>query len=505
MKRIRILLSLLVALSCVTACGGGAHEIPEYPPFEPLVGGDEEPSEEEPPTREPPPVSGPTTDVRFPTIAHRTVRGLAVDVVENHALPTAHLVFVVRSGSDSDPESLPGLASFVAQMLKEGTRTKSAEALAGAFDEIGARYSVAADQESIYVAVSVLSDQLPAALSLMAEMITQPAFDATELGKLKRRERDRLELESQDPNWLGRRALRRELYGDHPYGHVDTTPRAVEQVRREDLVAWHRAHFVPSNCLLVAGGDVEPDAFATQLGRAFRSFRGGTAPEVTFPTLPARTGRSIVVVDRPGSVQSSIRVANLAIRRSSPDYVPLTVANHVLGGGANARLFVDLREQRGLTYGAYSAVIELTEIAPFAASTAVRTAVTVEALSGIFEHLERIRTSPIPEDELAFAQRYLADSFPLQIDTPAKVVHLLAQQRIFGLPEGYWDHYRSAIAEVTPETALAAAQAYIRPSEAVVVIVGESSAFAEDLTAFGPVRVVDADFATLRELPARAP
>lgn len=504
MKLSRLAISAIL-LALAAACGrSSATDIPEYPPFEPLVesSGDEGTDEEAP--REPPPESAPPRDVSFPEVTHlRTSNGLTLDVVERHDLPVVHLLFVVRSGSDSDPADLPGLSAFVTQMLKEGTRGKTSSELASAFDEIGARLAVYSDQESIYLQVAVLTDQLGASLSLLAEMITQPSFDGTELEKLRRRERDRLTMAAQDPNWLGRRALRRELYGDHPYGRVDTTLDVIGRITQANLVAFHRAHFVASNCFLVVTGDVSATAFAQSAGRAFRRLGRGNAPALEFPALPARTGRQIVVVDRPGSVQSSIRVSNLAIPRNSPDYVPLTVANHVLGGGANSRLFVDLRERRGLTYGAYSGIVELTEVAPFAVSTAVRTSVTAEALRGIFEHLDRITSEQVPEDELAFARRYLADSFPLQIDTSGKVAQLIAQERIFRLPEGYWDHYRSSIGEVTAEQALEVAQRNIRPAEAVVVVVGESSAFADDLAEFGPVRVTDADGRTLREIPAR--
>ena len=244
-------------------------------------------------------------------------------------------------------------------------------------------------------------------------------------------------------------------------------------------------------------GDIR---FRTLATRAFGRLRRATAPAEVFPAIPPRSGRTVTIVDRPGSVQSVIRVGNLAIARNAADFVPLTVANHVLGGGANSRLFVDLRETRSLTYGAYSAVVELRHEAPFAVATSVRTPVTAEAIGAIFEHLTRITTEAIPEDELRFAQRYLADSFPLQIDTPGKIVHLVAESRVFGLPDTYWDTYRTALTAVTPDEALAAATRHIRPDDAAIVVVGESSEFAESLRTYGPVRIIDADGQLIREL-----
>jgi len=496
----RISLGFLV--SFLAACGGsGANILPEYPPFEPEETPEETAGAEV--EREAPPASGESRDVHFPPVVHRTIaNGLTLDVIESHTLPVAHVTLLIASGSDSDPENLPGLSSFVADMLKEGTRRKTSAQLAEAFDAIGARYNVHATQESLSIDVSVLIDELPAALALVAEMVTTPAFDATELEKLKRRERARLTMQLQDPNFLARRAIRAELYGSHPYARIDTTLEAIDRLRREDLIAWQRANIVPANSTLIVAGDLDAAGFATTATRTFRTFRGGAAPTITFPAVPTRTGRTVIVVDRPGSVQSVIRVGNLAIPRNSPDYVPLTVANHVLGGGANSRLFVDLRERRGLTYGAYSSVTESTEIGPFAVGLAVRTQVTTDAVAGVFEHLERIVAEPVTADELHFAETYLSDSFPLQIDTPRKVVQLVCESHIFQLPEGYWDSYRSAIVQVTAEQALEAARRNVRPAEAVVIVVGESSAFAESLARFGAVRVVDVDGHVIREFAA---
>lgn len=496
---------LALTFALVAGCAGGdVSRLPEYPPFLP------DPSLEEPteapmaePERTPPPESGPATDVRFPARAERTLpSGLVVDVVDGYTLPVVHVALVVRSGLASDPANRPGLASFVADMLREGTRRKTSAQLAAAFDDLGIRYSVSAGAETTTISLAMAEEQLDAGLALLAEMVTEPRFDAAELEKLRRRERDRLRMADEDPNVLARRAVRAELYGpQHPYGHFDATLASVDAVTRDDLVAFHRAHYVGGNANLVVVGRPAVAAVLRAAERHLGRLPTGSAPALAFPEARPRTDRQIVVVDRPGSVQTVIRVANVAIARNDADYVPLSVANHVLGGGANARLFVDLREQRGLTYGAYSSVGELRQPAPFAVATAVRTAVTTEALSGIFDHLRRMTTEPVPEDELTFASRYLSDSFPLQIDTPAKIVSMIVDQRFFGLPTDVWDTYRTQVREVTAEQALAVAQRAIRPDQSLVVLVGESSAFVDALPAFGPVRVVDPAGTVLRELP----
>ncbi len=182
---------------------------------------------------------------------------------------------------------------------------------------------------------------------------------------------------------------------------------------------------------LVAVGAVNGDDVQRSAARAFARWRRGEVPEPTYADPPARTAREIVLVDRPESVQSVIYVGNLALERSSPDYVPLRVANQVLGGSAASRLFMDLRERRSLTYGAYSRVGEAVKVAPFSAYASVRNEVTGQAMSGFFEHLDRIVAEPAPPDELGDAKRYLSDRFPLDIDTPGKIAYLVADLRVY--------------------------------------------------------------------------
>jgi Zn-dependent M16 (insulinase) family peptidase len=209
-----------------------------------------------------------------------------------------------------------------------------------------------------------------------------------------------------------------------------------------------------------------------------------------------------VLVDRPESVQSVILVSNIALARTSPDYVPLLVANQVLGGSAASRLFMDLRERQSLTYGAYSSVEEGLQPQPFRASAAVRNEVTAQALKAFFEHLDRITTEPAAESELADAKRLLVDSFPLHIETPGEIAGLVSDLRTYGFPDNYWDGFRSQIQAVTPQQALAAAKQYIRPSSGLVVVVGRAAAVRETLASYGAVKVFDTDGKLVVATPA---
>jgi zinc protease len=483
----------LLSLLLVTACGGGATQAPAAHGTTPA---NTTTVEVQPPPagKQPPPASGERRDVKFPAIARATTSsGLELNTVEIDTLPIVRIRLVVRSGSASDPEGMPGIASLTASMLKEGTKKKSSAKLAEAVDFLGASLSVGNDEDSMAIDFQALAEHFDIALDLVAEVALSPAFAEDELAKLKKRELARLSLQSQDPHFLAAREFRKALYGAHPYAHIDTTEAVVKKVKTADLKSWHKAAFVPGNAFLVVTGAVSSDRVKTSAERAFGKWTGKVTPAAAPAAPPAPTARSVYIVDRPESVQSMIYYGNLALPRNDPAYIPLTVVNQVLGGSASSRLFMDLREKRSLTYGAYSDFDDFVQVAPFSAMAAVRTEVTAQAVAAFTEHLERIVKEKAGESELIDAKRYLTDRFPLRIETAGKIAGLVSELREFNLPDDYWDKFRASIEGVSAEQALEAAQRYIRPSQSTLVVVGKAAAFKPALEAYGPVTVVDTD------------
>lgn len=447
----------------------------------------------EPDQSEPPPPA-PPEDLTLPPVEIVGLdNGLQVNTIVADGLPVVYATLVVRSGAESDPERLPGLSGLVAQMLKEGTTERSAAELAEEIEFLGADLWASSDEENTYVGIRALAEHFDVAMQLLSEVAGKPAFEPSELAKLKRRELDRLALAEREPRYIARRAFYRALYGSHPYGTVDTTPQAVKRLRRQDLVRWHRNHFVGRNSFLVVVGRVEPAVVAEVAEETLGTWKAGKRAVPAYDRPPRPEDRRILVVDRPGSVQSVIYMGNLAIPRDSREWIPLMVANQVLGGSAASRLFMDLRERRSLTYGAYSAVAERVDVGPFVAYSSVRTEVTTEAVAAFFDHLKRIHQEPVEGQELANAKRYLSDSFPLRVDTPGKLVDLVVDLRTFGLPSDYWDNYRKWIRSTSSSEAHYVARANIRPHETLVVIVGQAADFAESLSEFGPVTVLSPD------------
>ena len=486
--RFRLVVVGLFALSLLNACGGSKGSAGA----EPETAKDAQAKAQ--PEREPPPKPSEPRDMSLPPVQVANLdNGLQINTIVTDQLPVVYATLVVRSGGESDPAKLPGLAGLVAQMLKEGTTKRSSAAIAEEIEFLGADLWANSDEENTYVGVRALAEQFDVVLAILAEVAGTPAFSNKELEKLKRRELDRLALSEREPRYIARRTFYRQLYGKHPYGTVDTTPQAVKRVRRQDMVRWHREHFVGKNSFLVVAGDIDPDHVAESAKKTFGVWNTGKRSAPTYGEPPKRTDRNILVVDRPGSVQSVIYVGNLAIARANREWIPLMVSNQVLGGSAASRLFMDLREKRSLTYGAYSSVGERVDIGPFVAYASVRTEVTTEAIGAFFEHLERIHLEPAEPEELVNAKRYLSDSFPLKVDTPGKLSELVVELRTFGLPDDYWDRYREAIRKTSASEAQYVARSYIRPRDSLVVIVGQAADFAQSLQQFGPVTVVSPD------------
>lgn len=440
----------------------------------------------------PPPRKG--REIEFPSVHTTTLRsGLELNFVEYRALPVLYLRLVIDTRGVPSAERAAGLRRASARMLREGTARRTSAEIADAIEFVGGDMGVEVGHDNVSLSYRVLPDHATIALELLAELVREPSYPADELEKYKRRELDRLAVSITDPSWLVSRAFYSELYGPHPYAVTDITPDAVRSLDRGAVASFHHKTFVGKAAFLVAVGDVQREAFTGLVERVFGGWDSGAPAATTHATPPARTGREIVLVDRPSSVQSVLYLGNLALRRRDDDYIPLRVANQVLGASASSRLFLDLREKRSLTYGAYSRIDEMADISPFRASASVRNEVTGEALGAFFENIERWRKEPATVDEMQNARTYLTGVVPIYMETPSSIASMIAVQRSLDLPRDYWSTYRGKIASVTAEHALAAAAKYVHPDQMLVVVVGKAEAVEPALRSFGPVRVVPAE------------
>src|SRR6266478_2829794 len=428
----------------------------------------------------PPPL--PPHPIVIPT-ARETVltNGLTVLVVEEPRLPLVSYRLALRAGTAYDPVKLPGLTDMVAGLLPEGTESKTSRQLADEVARMGASLTAGANSDYTIVAASALTKFRDNILDLMAEVILNPSFPENEVELAKQNTKESLRQQRAQPSFLAVEMVSRIMFGSHPYAVVAPTPESLDRLKRDDFVQFHRTNFVPNNGVFIIVGDVRFDELLPRLEALFSGWKKGAELQTDFPTPPVRTKRSAYVIDRRGSAQSNIVIANSGITRTSPDYFPMLLMHTVLGATASSRLFMNLREEKGYTYGAYSNLDARRTAGTFRATAEVRTPVTGDSLKEFFYELNRIRTEPVSEKEILDAKSYLTGVFPIRLETQEGLIDQLVQIKMFGLPDNYLNTYRSQIQSVTREQIRAVALKYVKPDEAAIVIVGDGNQLSEQI------------------------
>jgi zinc protease len=432
--------------------------------------------------------------IRFPQFTETTLpNGLRILVVENHALPVANLNLYVRSGSSSDPADRLGLAQMTATLLDKGTATRTAVQIAETVEGVGGSIGAGADQDNVTASVGVLSDQLPLAFELLSDVVLRPSFPQQELETARAQQLAALRAALGTPGTLASRMFERQVYGaSHPYGRR-SNPQTVAALTRDDVAAFHRAHFVPANALLVVSGDVTPAQAQEMARRWFGAWSGGAAPQDAYPTPPARQRAEIYLVHRPNSVQSSLYVGHVGLQPDDPDYYAVQVLNMVLGLGGDSRLEEILRAEHGWTYSARSRFSRLSGGGAFSASSDVRSAVTDSALAELMVQLRRIREETVTQPELDRAKSFLVASFPSTVETPSQAAGQLATTRLLGLPAEHLTQYAQRVGAVTAADVQRVAREYLQPERAVLVVVGDATQVLEKIRPIAPVSVFDVE------------
>jgi zinc protease len=407
--------------------------------------------------------------------------GLVVIVVEDTRLPLVSYRLALRTGDAHDPSGLPGLMDMLTGLLTEGTESRTSREIADEVARLGATLQAGANSDYTTVAASSLATFSDNILELMADVALRPIFPANEVELAKQNTKESLKQQRAQPSFLAGEMVARIMFGEHPYHVTAPTPESVDATTRERLIDFHRATFLANNAVLFIAGDVEQNSILQKVEHLFGSWQPGVVPGDDFPAPPERTSRSAYVVDRPGSAQANIVISNAGITRTSPDYFPMLVMHTVLGANASSRLFMNLREDKGYTYGAYSSLDSRRTAGTFRASAEVRTPVTGESLKEFFYELNRIRNEPVSEKEIADAKSYLTGVFPLRLETQEGLIDQLVQIKMFGLAEDYLEIYRGRIQAVTVAELQEVAQKYVRPDLAAIVIVGDAAQLADQI------------------------
>lgn len=456
-----------------------------------------------------PPAPGPIRPWRLPATHEERLRnGLRLLVVERRESDALTIALVVpAAGSAFDPPGKEGLASLVAGTLTRGAGTRSADEVSEATERTGGMMGASATADMLVVSAQVLAPDAPVAFGLLADAVVRPAFAESEVALARARAAGLLQAQLSQSTALASRVFDATLYGAHPYGRT-ATPATLGALTREDVVGFHRARLRPEGALLVVAGALDATQARRLATRAFEGWTGVPAGETAYrPAPPARTGRELVLVHRPGSVQASVIVGNLTGAPADPRQEAFAVGTHLLGAGATGRLFGVLRQQRGWTYGASAAGSQPRDVGAFSARVEARPAVADSAVAELLAQLERMRREPPDSAELRRSRDALVGSFPLKLETAEQVASMVATRWLLGLPADHLSRYRERIAAVSAADVQAAARAFIRPEEALIVVVGDATQLHDPLTRLAPTRVIDAqgrpvDVATLATRPS---
>ncbi len=438
------------------------------------------------------PEAGPAPAASFPDFKEAVLsNGLKVFIIESDRKPTITVRLLVKAGDFFDGEK-PGVADFTAELLGRGSPKRKASDFAREADKIGAEYSASSGDDATSIVISGLTKHTDKLLELLSDAVLNPTFPEEQLEIVRKQALSNITAGKKTPQALAANLLRKVLFGEHPYGKFQTEA-SVNAITVEDLKNFYNAHYFANNATIAVVGNVKADEITKKLEKYFGKWKQGTPAKVQPAELPDSKGMMIHLVDLPGAVQSNIRVCFRSVPRNNPDLVELGVVESVLGGGFSGRLFQNLREKHGWTYGAYASGAYQRDLGYFAASTEVRNAVTDSAIVEILAEMRRIRSEPIGEEELKLQREYLAGNYLLSLERAEQNAARLQNIEFYGLPADYYKTYAQKVSRVTPEKALELAKKYIEVSDLAIVVVGDAKEIKPKLEKLAKVRVYDTE------------
>jgi zinc protease len=425
-------------------------------------------------------------EVKFPPYSMRTLsNGLQVIAVSHHEQPAVSLRLLIRAGGALDPEDKPGVAALAAAVLDQGTATRSAAQIATSIDSVGGVIGSGSGTDLSFIQSIVMKDSFNLALDLVSDLARNPAFAQAEIERQRQQMLAGLKVSYDDPEYLAGVVFDRLVYGFHPYGRPDAgTPQSIATITREDLLAFHKSWFGPNNAILAIVGDVSGEEAFVGAERAFGTWAKSDSNVRRAAELPPPT-RRLVVIDRPGAVQTEIRVGHTGLPRTHRDYLALDLAIKILGGEGGNRLHRVLRSERGLTYGASADANALKDGGDIVAETDTRSESTGEALRLIVDEMWRLQRQRVSQRELADAQAYLTGSFPLTIETPSAIALQVLNAVFYGLDLEELQTFRERVNAITVDDIQRVAKTYLYPDRLSIVLVGDANVFARQLAGVG--------------------
>jgi zinc protease len=421
--------------------------------------------------------------------------GLRLMVLEDHRVPQVSFQLMIPgAGGYFDPADRIGVATWTAAMMREGTATRTSAQISEALETMGATLFTSGGSSSANAEVdgNALTESLPKLMEVSADVLLHPSFATAEWDRYKARAKPQFTQLRTNPGFLANEMFNKVVFGSHPASRIFASPVAIDGVSVADLAAYHRAHYVPDHAVLAFAGDITLDQARALSTKYLGEWKRAGVPEPKVVDPSPIGAPKVTLIHRPNSVQTTLFVGTQALTRTNADYMPLAVANRVLGG-VMGRLFRHLREEKGYTYGIGSGIDASPYVGAWTASTSVRTEVTEPALRDLMAEIALMRDTPVPDKELADSKRALVAQFALSLESPQRILSYSLDRWELGLPADYFDTYAARVSAVTAAQAQAAAKKYWDAGRLQIVAVGDATKIREILAKFGVVEVYDAD------------
>jgi len=443
------------------------------------------------------PKAGTATTLTLPTPQSVTLpNGLTLILSERPGIPIVAANLVLKTGSDANPLDKPGLANFVAAMLDEGTTTRSAPQIADELAQLGASLNTNSSMDATTLSARSLSKNFAATLDILADVALRPSFPAAEVDRQRASRLAQVVQQRDNPVQVAAQVMAAALYGPrHPYGYSELgTEASVKGITHDDMLAFWKQNFVPNNAALVVAGGISMAELRGLAEKTFGAWPRGTPVTPALGT-PVTTQARVVIVDKPGSPQTQVRVAVIGLARSSPDFRPVQVMNLALGGLFSSRINMNLREEHGYTYGANSQFVFRRTAGPFQVASGIRTDVTAPAVSEILKELRGMVEKPMTEDELKKAKDALTNSLAGAFDSSANAVNNFSNVFTYDLGLDYYTHYAEQVTAVTNDQTLAVAKKYLVPDRLIVIAIGDRAKIEPELRKLnlGAIEIRDAE------------
>lgn len=409
-------------------------------------------------------------------LAERRVlpNGIVLLFSEQRSLPIVTVRLAVKAGSSMEQPAKAGLAHLTAELLTGGTEELSAPEISRRVDSLGGNLSVSAGRDYLSAGISLLREDLDEGLKLLSEILLNPTFPEEEFRRKLRLVRGRIHKSEENPRWVAERAFRKTLFGQHPYGRpVEGTLDSLNAIRRNDVIAFHREHYIPNRTVIALVGDLSLQEAEGAVRRWFGSWRRGPETVPFLGALADLSGFIVNKIDRP-LAQAHVLMGHLGIPRHHPDYYTLKVMNYILGGGGfESRLLKNLREKRGLVYTAYSYFISGLHAGHFLLGFQTENSSANVAIEEALRELRRLREEGVTDAELSDAKAYFTGSFPMRYATNKRRAKLLLELELYGLGLDYHERYSELINAVDREAVLRAARKYLHPRRLLLTVVAD--------------------------------